>query len=52
MIEDGAYFKGSIDIQKPEVSRPPAPRPQPAAAAPAPQQQALAANPGPGDAKR
>jgi cytoskeletal protein CcmA (bactofilin family) len=25
VIEDGAYFKGSIDIQKPEVSRAPAP---------------------------
>jgi cytoskeletal protein CcmA (bactofilin family) len=53
VIEDGAYFKGSIDIQKPEVSRAPAaPRPQAAAvaAASAPQQQALAANPT--DAKR
>lgn len=31
VIEDGAYFKGSIDIIKPEVSKPqPAPRPQPA----------------------
>ena len=52
LIEDGAYFKGSIDIQKPEVSRPPAPaRPQAAAAA-APQQQVLTPNAGPGDAKR
>lgn len=35
VIEDGAYFKGSIDIVKPEPVRPPAPppRPQPAAAA-------------------
>jgi len=36
VIEDGAYFKGSIDIQRPEVSRvppPAAPRPQAAAAA-------------------
>ena len=55
MIEDGAYFKGSIDIQKPEVIRPPvAPRPQPVAAAaasallPLP----LVANPNPADAKR
>ena len=54
VIEDGAYFKGSIDIQKPEVSRAPAaPRPQAAAAAAAssaPQPQAPAANPT--DAKR
>jgi cytoskeletal protein CcmA (bactofilin family) len=29
VIEDGAYFKGSIDIVKPEVSKqPPAPKPQ------------------------
>jgi cytoskeletal protein CcmA (bactofilin family) len=36
VIEDGAYFKGSIDIQRPEVARPaPAPRPAaPAQAAP------------------
>jgi len=56
MIEDGAYFKGSIDIQKPEVSRPPvAARPQPPAAAPAPsapQQPPLVASPNPADAKR
>ncbi len=49
VIEDGAYFKGSIDIQKPEVSRVPvAPRPQAAVAAAAagtPQPQASAANP-------
>jgi cytoskeletal protein CcmA (bactofilin family) len=33
VIEDGAYFKGSIDIIKPEISRAPqAPRPQPVAA--------------------
>jgi len=54
VIEDGAYFKGSIDIQKPEVSRAPAaPRPQAAvaaAAAGAPQPQASAAHPT--DAKR
>jgi cytoskeletal protein CcmA (bactofilin family) len=54
VIEDGAYFKGSIDIQKPEVSRAPvAPRPQTAVAAvgaSAPQPQAPAANPA--DAKR
>lgn len=34
-VEDGAFFKGSIDITKPEVAKPPAPRPQPAPA-PAP----------------
>ena len=34
IIEDGAYFKGSIDIVKPEAARP-APRPQPAAPPPA-----------------
>ena len=49
VIEDGAYFKGSIDIQKPEVSRVPvAPRPQAAVAAvasSAPQPRAPAANP-------
>lgn len=33
VIEDGAYFKGSIDILKPEVSRP-APKPVLAASAP------------------
>jgi cytoskeletal protein CcmA (bactofilin family) len=48
VIEDGAYFKGSIDISKPEIAKPPvAPRPQPAAtpAASAPQQQPLTARP-------
>jgi len=54
VIEDGAYFKGSIDISKPEVSKvaaPPRP-PAVAAAAPtapaapsAPRQQTLAGNP-------
>jgi cytoskeletal protein CcmA (bactofilin family) len=56
IIEDGAYFKGSIDIQKPEVSRPAvAVRPQPpaaAAAASAPHQPPLVASPNPADAKR
>jgi cytoskeletal protein CcmA (bactofilin family) len=55
VIEDGAFFKGSIDIQKPEVSRPPVvPKPQPAAAAAAgaSQQQPLAINPHPADPKR
>ena len=33
VIEDGAYFKGSIDIVKPEAGKPaPPPRPQPAPA--------------------
>jgi cytoskeletal protein CcmA (bactofilin family) len=40
VIEDGAYFKGSIDIvkpePKPEPKAAPAPRPQPAASASAP----------------
>ena len=36
VIEDGAYFKGSIDITKPDVAKPPAPKPQPAPAASAP----------------
>jgi cytoskeletal protein CcmA (bactofilin family) len=46
VIEDGAYFKGSIDIVKPE----------PAKAAPKPQAQAASAAPTPvatgGDTKR
>jgi cytoskeletal protein CcmA (bactofilin family) len=41
IIEDGAYFKGSIDIVKPEPARV-APKPQPAAA-PAPVNQAAPA---------
>lgn len=50
VIEDGAYFKGSIDIQKPEVSRPPAvPRPQAAAAAASASASVVAS---PSDAKR
>jgi cytoskeletal protein CcmA (bactofilin family) len=32
VIEDGAYFKGSIDIQKGAAASPPAPAPPPAAA--------------------
>src|SRR5258707_14643781 len=37
VIEDGAYFKGNIDIVRAEVARPaPAPRPQPAPAAATP----------------
>ena len=43
IIEDGAYFKGSIDIVKPEPAKPPAkPAAAPAAHAPAP---AAAASP-------
>jgi cytoskeletal protein CcmA (bactofilin family) len=50
IIEDGAYFKGSIDIVKPEPKVAPSqPRPQPAAAsAPVPVAAAASA----ADAKR
>jgi cytoskeletal protein CcmA (bactofilin family) len=41
MIEDGAYFKGSIDIVKPEPKA--APKPQPVVSAPAPSAAAPAA---------
>ena len=34
-IEDGAFFKGTIDIQKPEAASKPEVKPQTAAAAPA-----------------
>ena len=43
VIEDGAYFKGSIDISKAVVNKP-APPQQPAAAQPAPQPAAAAPN--------
>jgi cytoskeletal protein CcmA (bactofilin family) len=33
VIEDGAYFKGSIDIARPEAARTPAPSPKPQASA-------------------
>jgi cytoskeletal protein CcmA (bactofilin family) len=33
VIEDGAYFKGSIDIIKADAPKPPAPKPQPIAQA-------------------
>jgi cytoskeletal protein CcmA (bactofilin family) len=36
VIEDGAYFKGSIDITKPEVRQPPVPSRPPATQAAAP----------------
>jgi cytoskeletal protein CcmA (bactofilin family) len=39
VIEDGAYFKGSIDITKPDVAKQPPPKPQQAAAPQQPQQQ-------------
>ena len=35
VIEDGAYFKGNIDIVRPEVQRADSPKPQPVAAKPA-----------------
>jgi cytoskeletal protein CcmA (bactofilin family) len=34
VIEDGAYFKGSIDITRPEIKSAPAPAPKPVVAAP------------------
>ena len=56
VIEDGAYFKGSIDIQKPEVSRAAVPpKAQPAAAAASAggaQQQPLVAAPNVPEPKR
>jgi cytoskeletal protein CcmA (bactofilin family) len=55
VIEDGAYFKGSIDIQRPEVSRPPAPAPRQqtvAATAAGGAQQPLIQTANPADAKR
>jgi cytoskeletal protein CcmA (bactofilin family) len=53
VIEDGAYFKGNIDIVRAEVPRPaaaPAPKPQPIAAVPVSNTPAMAA--GAGDLKR
>lgn len=51
VIEDGAYFKGSIDIAKPDVVKaPPAPKPQPAPVAAAPQPAPMVA--GAGEVKR
>jgi cytoskeletal protein CcmA (bactofilin family) len=53
VIEDGAYFKGSIDISKPEMSRAPVPpRPQPAAAAAAAPAQQQSPTAGQADPKR
>jgi len=55
VIEDGAYFKGNIDIVRAEAPRPaaqpvPKPQPVPAASAPAPSSPVMAA--GAGDHKR
>jgi cytoskeletal protein CcmA (bactofilin family) len=46
VIEDGAYFKGSIDIARPEISKPAAaaPPPKPVVATPAPIANAAAAS--------
>jgi cytoskeletal protein CcmA (bactofilin family) len=57
VIEDGAYFKGNIDIVRAEVPKPqPAPKPQPVASATAPPPAATgthnAAAAGGGDSKR
>ncbi len=49
-IEDGAIFKGSIDIIRVEVPKP-APRPQPVTA-PAPTQQSMTASASQGESKR
>ena len=54
-IEDGAYFKGNIDIVRAEVAKPqPAPKPQPVASATAPAAGThnIAAAAGGGDLKR
>jgi cytoskeletal protein CcmA (bactofilin family) len=55
VIEDGAYFKGNIDIVRAEVPKPqPAPKPQPVASATAPAAGThnIAAAAGGGDLKR
>ena len=55
VIEDGAYFKGNIDIVRAEVAKPqPAPKPQPVASATAPTTSThnIAAAAGGGDLKR
>ncbi len=53
VIEDGAYFKGSIDIARPEIGKPAAaaPPPKPSVTAPAPVANAAAAS-APGELKR
>ena len=55
VIEDGAYFKGSIDITRAEAPKPAAapvaaPKPQPVASAATPSSPAVAASAG--DSKR
>jgi len=45
VIEDGAYFKGSIDIARPEVSKPAAAPAQPKAASAAPAAHSSSATP-------
>jgi cytoskeletal protein CcmA (bactofilin family) len=50
IIEDGAYFKGSIDIVKPEPAKVSQPKPQPAPAATASHAPAVAT--APADARR
>ena len=50
IIEDGAYFKGSIDIVKPEPAKVTQPKPQPAPAPAA--THAPAAASAPADARR
>jgi cytoskeletal protein CcmA (bactofilin family) len=51
VVEDGAYFKGNIDILRAEVAKPAAtPKPQPVASATAPSSPVAAATAG--DAKR
>jgi len=49
VIEDGAYFKGNIDIARVEAPRPaaaPAPKPQPVASVTAPASPVMAAGAG------
>jgi len=47
VIEDGAYFKGNIDIVRPEAAARPAAAPQVAQPAPRPQPQPVASAPAP-----
>ena len=52
-IEDGAYFKGNIDIVRAEQPKPAvAPKPQPVASAPSPSPATPAMAAGAGDVKR
>ena len=54
VIEDGAYFKGSIDITRPEISKPvaSAPPPKPAQSTSGPAANAAAASAPAGELKR